>query len=154
MAGNDNSLCHLPFGGKGYASSFIPRLSWQNPSHNAPEPLAGVPAALPSHMHRKLVTEANGPACGHQRADNSSLCKGPFMSEPPTRAVRLKRPFVCPCVRAVPRPAGRGPHAAPRACCCWQQIKIAVGHSGARSTSIIPQIKASGLWPHPSLVPK
>lgn len=52
MAGNDNSLCHLPFRWKGYASSFIPRLSLQNPSHNAPEPLAGVPADLPSHMHR------------------------------------------------------------------------------------------------------
>lgn len=147
MAGNDNSLCHLPFRGKGYASSFIPRLSWQNPSLNAPEPLAGVPAALPSHMHRKLVTEANGPACGHQRADNSSLCKGPFMSEPPRRAVGLKGPFVCPCVRAVPRPAGRGPHAAPRACCCWQQIKTDKNRcwpQRARSTSITRPDKALG----------
>lgn len=83
----------------GYAAAFIAAFI---PAPLGPQRRAArrCSSALPSHMHRKLVTEANGPACGHQRADNSSLSKGPFMSQPPTRPVRLKSPFVCPCVRA------------------------------------------------------
>lgn len=143
MAGNDNSLCHLPFRWKGYGSSFIPRLSPQHPSHNAPA-LAGVPAALPSHMHRKLVTEANGPACGHQRADNSSLSKGPFMSKPPTRPVGLKSPFVCPRVRACSAPR---PHAAPRLLLLATDKNRCSPQRGPRHINHPAQIKASGLGP-------
>lgn len=100
VAGSRNGRCRVPSEAglrRSLYRSLYPRTAPLRPQRRA---ALRCSSALPSHMHRKLVTEANGPACGHQRADNSSLSKGPFMSQPPTRPVRLKSPFVCPCVRA------------------------------------------------------